>query len=154
MDSDSLPGTRNPASLAAGTEDYDDLGLEDQPQIVRLLYGPFLFVPYGLRDLTRHLLVPVALPYVGIKKQVKRPAPSEKPAPRGTPDDVPLQRERLDSRDRAKKTRRGVTAGSVTAATRAQPCCPSVSDASAIRQRYSSISRRTGAIRNVSAMIA
>jgi len=70
-------------------EDYDDLGAEDTPQFLRMLYGPVWAVPYGIRDLTRHALVPVALIYHGTSTQIKRPAPSEKPAPAGTPADVP-----------------------------------------------------------------
>ena len=83
-------------------QDYDDLGLEETPQILRMLYGPVLAIPYGVRDLLRHLMIPVALPVVGIQKQVKRPAPSEKPAPTGTPEEVRRRNPELDWKGRAK----------------------------------------------------
>ncbi len=69
-------------------QDYDDLGAEEWPQILRMFYGPIVGIPWAARDLTRHAMVIVALPYEGIDKQVKRPAPTEKPMRPGNPKDV------------------------------------------------------------------
>ena len=56
---------------------YSDLGAEDAGQVCKASYGPFLAVPYALRDVTRIVVSVFAFPYYAATGTITRPSPTE-----------------------------------------------------------------------------
>jgi hypothetical protein len=58
---------------------YSDLGAEDAGQVCKAAHGPFLAVPYALRDVTRIPVSVFAFPYYAAAGTITRPSPAEQP---------------------------------------------------------------------------